>query len=115
MNLRDQEARIEVPVEIEFRAGYADDSGRELVDEGQDQGGLRRQWLDRAARHFLSSDLFVAPAVHAPHLAGGDEARGKAGLIHVPAPEAVCRRVQEDWEEQLDLFGCILGVALLYK
>merc|ERR1712137_1376172 len=37
------------------------------------------------------------------------------GLIFVPSPESVCRCVQEDWEEQFELFGCILGFALLHK
>merc|ERR550539_494168 len=68
LNLQDAAARIDVPVEIEFRAGYADDSGKELVDEGEDQGGLRRQWLDRASRYFTSSDLFMSPSENAAHL-----------------------------------------------
>lgn len=101
LNLREQSARIDVPVEIEFRAGYADDAGNELADEGEDQGGLRRQWLDRASRHFVTSDLFTSPS---------EDSR-----IFVPSSEAVCRCVQDDWEEQFELFGCILGFAILHK
>ncbi|CAK0902117.1 unnamed protein product [Prorocentrum cordatum] len=62
LNLQDQSARIDVPVEIEFRTGLVDSAGQELMDEGEDQGGLRRQWLDRGSRHFLSSDLFRSPS-----------------------------------------------------
>jgi len=118
LNLQDQTARIEVPLEIEFRSGYADDTGNELVDEGEDQGGLRRQWLDRASRYFISSDLFYSPAVDAAHLenSSGLATKRKArGVIYVPSPESVCRCVQDDWEEQFELFGCILGFAILYK
>jgi hypothetical protein len=116
LNLHDPSARIEVPLEIEFRAGYADDTGRELVDEGEDQGGLRRQWLDRAARHFLSSDLFTSPSKDTASLDNMDvDERQTRGLIFVPSPEAVCRRAQENWEEQFELFGCVLGFALLHK
>jgi len=118
LNLQDQSARIEVPLEIEFRSGYADDTGNELVDEGEDQGGLRRQWIDRAARFFISSDLFLSPAEDAAHLEssnGLQTNRGARGVIYVPSPESVCRCVQDDWEEQFELFGCILGFAILYK
>lgn len=119
LNLQDQTARIDVPLEIEFRAGYSDDTGKELVDEGEDQGGLRRQWLDRASRYFISSDLFMSPSEDAAHLDGAEKLaahRGRSrGLIFVPSPESVCRCVQEDWEEQFELFGCVLGFAILYK
>jgi len=118
LNLQDQAARIEVPVEIEFRSGYADDVGNELVDEGEDQGGLRRQWLDRASRYFISSDLFMSPsedAAHLEHAPGLATNRRARGVIFVPSPESVCRCVQDDWEEQFELFGCILGFAILYK
>jgi len=109
LNLQDQNARIDVPVEIEFRSGYADDTGKELVDEGEDQGGLRRQWLDRSSRHFISSDLFRSPTQ------GSTADRTDRGNIFVPFTESVCRCVQDDWEEQFELFGCILGFALLHK
>mmetsp|Transcript_83820 Transcript_83820/g.233815 ORF Transcript_83820/g.233815 Transcript_83820/m.233815 type:complete len:920 (-) Transcript_83820:177-2936(-) len=137
LNLQDQTARIDVPLEIEFRAGYADDTGNELVDEGEDQGGLRRQWLDRASRYFISSDLFMSPSEDAAHLDCGRAAaastsssatvrrEGEAcspssssrarGRIFVPAPEPVCNCVQEDWQDQFELFGCVLGFAILYK
>jgi len=120
LNLQDQQARIEVPVEIEFRSGYADDNGQELVDEGEDQGGLRRQWLDRASRHFIASDLFISPSDDASHLAtssttGIASQRSARGSIFVPSPESICRCVQDDWEEQFELFGCVLGFAILYK
>lgn len=118
LNLQDRSARIEVPLEIEFRSGYADDTGNELVDEGEDQGGLRRQWLDRAARYFISSDLFLSPAEDAAHLESSNGLptnRGSRGVIYVPSPESVCRCVQDDWEEQFELFGCILGFTVLYK
>eukprot|EP00927_Polykrikos_kofoidii_P072968 TRINITY_DN69054_c0_g1_i1.p1 TRINITY_DN69054_c0_g1~~TRINITY_DN69054_c0_g1_i1.p1 ORF type:complete len:881 (+),score=157.90 TRINITY_DN69054_c0_g1_i1:46-2688(+) len=117
LNLQDQNARIDVPLEIEFRAGYADDAGNEVVDEGEDQGGLRRQWLDRASRHFISSDLFVAPSEDAAHLVetAHSSVSRASGCIFVPAPEAVCKCVQADWEEQFELFGCVLGFAILYK
>merc|ERR1712087_973394 len=75
-----------------------------------DQGGLRKQWLDRASHHFISSDLF-APA-GAPH---PDASRQTQGMIFIPSSEAVCRLVQENWEEQFELFGCIVGFALLHK
>ena len=58
LNLQDAQARIDVPLEIEFRAGYSDDTGNELVDEGEDQGGPRRQWLERACRY--STDLWCS-------------------------------------------------------
>jgi len=116
LNLQDQGARIDVPLEIEFRAGYADESGKELVDEGEDQGGLRRQWLDRSSRHFISSDLFRSPSQDAANGdAGLSSTREARGLIFVPSPESICRCAQDDWEEQFELFGCILGFALLYK
>jgi len=120
LHLEDKTARIEVPVEIEFRAGYADDTGKELVDEGEDQGGLRRQWLDRASRHFVCSDLFMSPAEDAAHLERSTSSDSKPaaqgrGRYVVPSAESVCRCVQEDWEEQFELFGCILGFALLYN
>jgi hypothetical protein len=119
LNLQDQNARIDVPLEIEFRSGYADDTGNELVDEGEDQGGLRRQWLDRASSHFITSDLFCSPSEDATHLeapCGGLSTNRRAkGLIFVPSAESVCRHVQEDWQEQFELFGCILGFAILYK
>jgi len=123
LNLQEQGARIDVPMEIEFRAGYSDDTGKELVDEGEDQGGLRRQWIDRASRHFISSNLFISPSEEAVHLdsAAGLPSRRAAsaseggGLIFVPASENVCRRVQDDWEVQFELFGCIVGFALLYR
>lgn len=118
LNLQDLSARIEVPLEIEFRSGYADDAGHELVDEGEDQGGLRRQWLDRASRFFIASDLFMSPSHDAAHLAsepGLPTQRRARGNIFVPSPESVCRCVQDDWEQQFELFGCILGFAILYK
>merc|ERR1712232_1513178 len=124
LNLADQSARIEVPLEIEFRSGHVDATGNELADEGEDQGGLRRQWLDRASRYFITSDLFMSPSVDAAHLQRTDSmtnsssssaTRRASGLIFVPSPEPVCRCVQEDWEEQFELFGCILGFAILYK
>jgi len=118
LNLQDVAARIEVPVEIEFRSGYSDHAGQELVDEGEDQGGLRRQWLDRASRHFIASDLFISPSHDAAHLAsqpGLPTQRLARGNIFVPSPEAICKCVQENWEEQFELFGCILGIAILYK
>jgi len=118
LNLRDTGARVDVPLEIEFRAGYSDDNGNEALDEGEDQGGLRRQWLDRASRHFIASDLFMVPSEDAAHLAGvpglPTERMGR-GQIFVPQPESVCRCVQDDWEEQFELFGCVLGFAILYK
>jgi hypothetical protein len=110
LNLQDQSARIDVPVEIEFKTGLVDSEGQELMDEGEDQGGLRRQWLDRASRHFLSSDLFRTPSSSSS--SGAGDMRGK---VSVPSPESVCKCVQEDWEEQFELFGCILGFALLHK
>merc|ERR1712232_1041886 len=120
LNLADQSARIEVPLEIEFRSGHVDATGNELVDEGEDQGGLRRQWLDRASRYFTSSDLFMSPSVDAAHLdrvttASSSVNRRASGLIFVPSPEPVCSCVQEDWQEQFELFGCVLGFAILYK
>lgn len=123
LNLQDAQARIDVPLEIEFRAGYSDDTGNELVDEGEDQGGPRRQWLDRACRYFISSDLFMSPAEDAAHLEfksqggqgqGGQGGRASRGII-VPSPEPVCQCVQEDWTEQFELFGCVIGFALLNK
>lgn len=33
----------------------------------------------------------------------------------MPAAEAVCGCVQDDWQEQFELFGCVLGFAILYK
>ncbi|CAJ1372914.1 unnamed protein product [Effrenium voratum] len=116
LNLQDAQARIDVPLEIEFRAGYSDDTGNELVDEGEDQGGPRRQWLDRACRYFVASDLFMSPAQDASHLElatrlSSREARG----IFVPSPEPVCQCVQEDWTEQFELFGCVIGFAVLNK
>lgn len=122
LNLQDANARIEVPLEIEFRSGYADDTGAELADEGEDQGGLRRQWLDRASRHFIASDLFISPSEDAAHLEAQPNEKSSssrttrgAGLIFVPAPEPVCQHIQEDWKEQFELFGCILGFTILYK
>ncbi|CAK0903218.1 unnamed protein product [Prorocentrum cordatum] len=119
LNLQDHSAHIDVPVEIEFKTGLVDSAGQELVDEGEDQGGLRRQWLDRASRHFISSDLFRSPSSSSSSTAGVD-AGGIAhqkprGSVFVPSPESVCRHVQDDWEEQFELFGCILGFALLHK
>jgi len=118
LNLQDQNARIDVPLEIEFRAGYSDDTGNELVDEGEDQGGLRRQWIDRASRHFVSSNLFMSPSEDAAHLEKPTSlptSRQARGLIFVPCPEPICRCVQDDWEEQFELFGCITGFAIMYK
>ena len=119
LNLQDAQARIDVPLEIEFRAGYSDDTGNELVDEGEDQGGPRRQWLDRACRYFVASDLFMSPAEDAAHLefstsSSGKGARASRGII-VPSPEPVCQCVQEDWTEQFELFGCVIGFAILNK
>ena len=117
LNLQDAQARIDAPLEIEFRAGYSDDTGNELVDEGEDQGGPRRQWMDRACRYFVASDLFMSPAEDAAHLeletraSGGSKSRG----IIVPSPEPVCQCVQEDWTEQFELFGCVIGFAILNK
>merc|ERR1719359_344817 len=60
----------------------------------------------------------MSPSQDASHLQGE---RGLAtkrtgrGLIFVPSSESVCNHVQSDWEEQLELFGCILGFAILYK
>lgn len=118
LNLQDSSARIDVPLEIEFRAGYADSTGNELADEGEDQGGLRRQWLDRASRYFITSDLFVSPSEDAAHLeaaCGISSNRRARGLIFVPSAESVCSCVQDDWKEQFELFGCVLGFAILYK
>ncbi len=120
LNLQDQFARIDVPVEIEFKTGLVDSQGQEVMDEGEDQGGLRRQWLDRASRHFLASDLFRALSSSSSSNAGGGGAQGLAYWqqrcsVYVPSTESVCRCVQEDWEEQFELFGCILGFALLHK
>eukprot|EP00403_Amphidinium_massartii_P004469 CAMPEP_0178372504 /NCGR_PEP_ID=MMETSP0689_2-20121128/1384_1 /TAXON_ID=160604 /ORGANISM="Amphidinium massartii, Strain CS-259" /LENGTH=790 /DNA_ID=CAMNT_0019992423 /DNA_START=6 /DNA_END=2379 /DNA_ORIENTATION=- len=96
LSLEEPDTRIDVPVEIEFRTGFANNNGIEIVDEGEDTGGLRRQWLDRATRYFLSSDLFRCYDRYAQ-----------------PSPEAICALVQEDWKEQFQLFGCILGIALI--
>eukprot|EP00439_Symbiodinium_sp_Y106_P023048 s2076_g2.t2 len=68
LNLQDAQARIDAPLEIEFRAGYSDDTGNELVEDGEDQGGPRRQWMDRACRYFIASDLFMSPSEDAAHL-----------------------------------------------
>ncbi|CAK9002852.1 E3 ubiquitin-protein ligase UPL2 (Ubiquitin-protein ligase 2) (HECT-type E3 ubiquitin transferase UPL2) [Durusdinium trenchii] len=116
LNLQDSQARIDVPLEIEIRAGYSDDTGNELVDEGEDQGGPRRQWLDRACRYFIASDLFMSPAEDAAHLEFSQTSRqrGARGII-VPSPEPVCQCVQEDWTEQFELFGCVIGFAILNK
>eukprot|EP00438_Fugacium_kawagutii_P005104 Skav212215 [mRNA] locus=scaffold862:27661:30312:+ [translate_table: standard] len=119
LNLQDAQARIDVPLEIEFRAGYSDDTGNELVDEGEDQGGPRRQWLDRACRYFISSDLFMSPAEDAAHLEESKQTTRETpsasrGII-VPSPEPVCQCVQEDWTEQFELFGCVIGFAVLNK
>eukprot|EP00427_Karlodinium_veneficum_P032596 CAMPEP_0169194626 /NCGR_PEP_ID=MMETSP1016-20121227/6794_1 /TAXON_ID=342587 /ORGANISM="Karlodinium micrum, Strain CCMP2283" /LENGTH=969 /DNA_ID=CAMNT_0009271137 /DNA_START=1 /DNA_END=2911 /DNA_ORIENTATION=- len=108
LNLQDRNARVDVPLEIEFRSGYADDAGTELVDEGEDQGGLDDS----------GSDLFVSPSEDAAHLespGGLSTNRRTHGLIVVPSPESVVSCVQEDWEEQFELFGCVLGFAILYK
>lgn len=121
LSLQEQESRIDAPLEIEFRTGYADAEGREMVDEGEDQGGLRRQWLDRASRYFISSDLFMSPSENAAHLDTSPASvslpsRQRAkGLIFVPSPMSVCKCVQDDWEEQFELFGCVMGFAVLYK
>jgi len=112
LKLKDQSARIDVPVEIEFKTGLVDSTGHEVMDEGQDQGGLRRQWLDRGSRHFVSSDLFRGTSSSS---SSGAAERQPRGAVFVPSPEAVCRRVQDDWEEQFELFGCILGIALLHR
>ena len=99
-----------MPLEIEFRSGLTDDTGNPLVDEGEDQGGLRRQWLDRSSRYFTSSDLFMSPSEDAAHLDRGSGLatnRPGRGLIFVPSPESVCSCVQEDWKEQFELFGII--------
>ena len=118
LNLQDAQARIDAPLEIEFRAGYSDDTGNELVDEGEDQGGPRRQWLERACGHFISSDLFMSPAEDAAHLEFKATPlkgqRASRGII-VPSPEPVCQCVQEDWTEQFELFGCVIGFAILNK
>lgn len=122
LNLQDLTARIDAPIEIEFRAGYTSDTGNELADEGEDQGGLRRQWLDRASRYFISSDLFMSPSEDAAHLntpSASTEApapkQRSRGLIYVPSPEPVCSCVQDDWQTQFELFGCVFGFAILYK
>eukprot|EP00929_Paragymnodinium_shiwhaense_P109162 TRINITY_DN7550_c0_g1_i1.p1 TRINITY_DN7550_c0_g1~~TRINITY_DN7550_c0_g1_i1.p1 ORF type:complete len:917 (+),score=273.86 TRINITY_DN7550_c0_g1_i1:69-2819(+) len=127
LKLQDMAARIDAPLEIEFRAGYSDSNGAEIMDEGEDQGGLRRQWLDRASRHFVTTDLFITPAEAAAHMnassstpsasstAGRSRSSTVRGKIFAPSPEPVCRYVQEDWEEQFRLFGCVVGFAILYK
>lgn len=118
LNLQDAQARIDAPLEIEFRAGYSDDTGNELVEDGEDQGGPRRQWMDRACRYFIASDLFMSPSEDAAHLEmSNDWHRGplSRGRIVVPSPDNVCQCVQEDWTEQFELFGCVIGFAILHK
>ncbi|CAE7391342.1 UPL2 [Symbiodinium natans] len=117
LNLQDAQARIDVPLEIEFRAGYSDDTGNEMVEDGEDQGGPRRQWMDRACRYFIASDLFMSPSEDAAHLEMTDRGPGPRGRgrIVVPSPEPVCQCVQEDWTEQFELFGCVIGFAILHK
>ncbi|CAE7154755.1 smurf1 [Symbiodinium pilosum] len=98
LNLQDAQARIDVPLEIEFRAGYSDATGNEMVEEGEDQGGPRRQWMDRACRYFIASDLFMSPSEDAAHLEMNFD-----------------RSWAEDWTEQFELFGCVIGFAILHK
>ncbi|CAE7230111.1 UPL2, partial [Symbiodinium necroappetens] len=90
----------------------------ELVEDGEDQGGPRRQWMDRACRYFIASDLFMSPSEDAAHLEmSNDWHRGplSRGRIVVPSPDNVCQCVQEDWTEQFELFGCVIGFAILHK
>jgi len=109
---------IDIPIEIEFRAGYKNDAGVEMLEEGEDQGGLRRQWLDRGSRHFIASSLWTQ-ACNSTHR--GDVHKNSVmmdslvGRLFMPAPLAVCKTVQDDWEDQFEMFGCLVGLALLHK
>lgn len=86
-------------------------------DIGEDQGGLRRQWLAMAAAHFVRSDLFQSPNEDAAHLQaiGPDvHCRRLGGRRWQPAPLSVCQKVQKDWEAQFLLLGSVLGFAILH-
>lgn len=84
-------------------------------EEGQDQGGLKRAWLELAAKHFIKSDLFMSPAEDATHLescAPSADQRKLGGRVWLPAPVNVCQAVQADWHSQLTLLGSIIGFAV---
>ncbi|CAE8588211.1 unnamed protein product [Polarella glacialis] len=84
-------------------------------EEGQDQGGLRRNWLELAAKHFVRSDLFMSPTEDATHLgsqAPSADQRGLGGRRWQPAPAKVCSAVQGDWQAQFMLLGSIIGFSL---
>eukprot|EP00928_Gymnodinium_smaydae_P068196 TRINITY_DN5125_c0_g1_i1.p1 TRINITY_DN5125_c0_g1~~TRINITY_DN5125_c0_g1_i1.p1 ORF type:complete len:335 (+),score=84.16 TRINITY_DN5125_c0_g1_i1:213-1217(+) len=65
----------------------------------------------------------MSPAEDAAHLSQSglsspSSPSGRArhrGRIFVPSPEPVCSCVQDDWQMQFELFGCVLGFAILYK
>ena len=87
-------------------------------EDGQDQDGLLRAWLELAGRHFIQSDLFVAPSEDATHLSESGvsaDRRRLHGLRWSPASTLVCQAVQKDWEAQFLLLGSIIGFALMHN
>ena len=86
-------------------------------EDGEDQGGLTRSWLELTARHFVRSDLFLSIEDDAAHLESCStfaSCRQLGDRKWVPAPIAVCRAVQADWAAQFVLLGSIMGYALLH-
>lgn len=86
-------------------------------EEGVDQGGVRRAWFELAAGHFVRSSFFedVEAVSHSDELGISEAQRRLEGRRWSPAPVAVCRAAQPDWEAQFSLLGTVLGLALKHQ